>query len=102
MEAEWPRPAAREAVRIARLSELAGMIEGKSVTLSVRATEDNKLYGSVGAKEIVAALRAEHNLVLDPAHVVLEAPFKELGVYDVKLELTAEAHALLKVWVVGE
>ncbi len=102
IEAEKKRTAVREAVRIAELSELAGMVEGKSVTISVKATEDNKLYGSVGAKEIAAALEAEHDLAVDPAHVMLDAPFKELGVYDVRLEFTPESRAALKVWVVGE
>lgn len=100
--AERRRAAAREVVRMAKLSELARELEGKSVTISVKATEDNKLYGSVSAKEIAAAVRAEHNFEIDPAHVVLEVPFKELGVYDVKLEFTPEAHTLLKVWVVGD
>lgn len=102
VEAEKKRAAEREAVRIARLSELAEAVDGKSVTIAVRATEDNKLYGSVGGKEIADAVRAEHNLVIDPAHVALEAPFKELGVYDIKLAFSPEAEAKLKVWVVGE
>ncbi len=102
VEAERKRAAMREALRIAELSELAQVLDGKSVTITVKATEDNKLYGSVGPVEIADAVKAEHNLAIDPAHVALEAPFKELGVYDVKLGLTAEAEAKLKVWVVGE
>ena len=102
ISAEKKRAAAREAVRVERLSEVSGQLEGKSVTISVKATEDNKLYGSVGGKEIAAAVEAEHNIEIDPEHVVLEEPFKELGVYDVKLEFAPEAHALLKVWVVGD
>lgn len=102
VEAERKRAAMREALRIAKLSELAQVLDGKSVTISVKATEDNKLYGSVGPMEIADAVKAEHSLAIDPAHVALEAPFKELGVYDVKLGLTAEAEANLKVWIVGE
>ena len=102
IEAEKRRAAEREALRIAKFSDLARAIDGKSVTVAVRATEDNKLYGSVGAREIAAAVKAEHNFDIDPAHVVLEAPFKELGVYEVRLEFVPEAQAMLKVWVVGE
>ena len=102
IEAEKRRAAAREAVRMEKLSELAKELEGKSVTISVKATEDNKLYGSVSAKEIAAAVRAEHNFEIDPAHVVLEAPFKELGVYDIPVKIHPEVDATVKVWVVEE
>ena len=102
IEAEKKRATAREAARIASLTELAEAVDGKSVTIAVKATEDNKLYGSVGPEEIAEAAKAEQNLVIDPDHVMLEEPIKVLGVYEVNLQFTAEAKAVLKVWVVGE
>lgn len=78
---------------------LAEMIEKASVTIPVQAGEDEKLYGSVGAKQITDAL-GEMNINIDRRCVNLPEPIRQLGMYNVDIQLHEEVGATLKVWVV--
>ena len=85
--------------RLADLQTLADAIGKQSITIEANANDEGHLYGSVGAPEIVAALKqAEFNIRTD--QVRLEGPLKELGLYTVKIHLHQEIEADLKVWVV--
>lgn len=70
-----------------------------SCTISVQASEDDKLYGSVGAREIATAM-AELGHDLDHHQYILEEPIKQLGVYTVPIKLHDEVEVSVKVWVV--
>ena len=93
---------AKELARVESLKELGEGLEGRSVTIRARATEEQKLFGSVGADEIVEALRSEHGAEVEPGAVVLDEPIRELGVFDVTLRLAGEIESTIKVWVVQE
>src|SRR5437667_4831988 len=90
--------AAREA-RIADLRALADQIQRVTVTIEANANEEGHLYGSVGAPEIVRALKGQ-NLNLDPEMVRLEGPIKECALYGVKLNLGHDIESEVKVFVV--
>lgn len=79
--------------------ELAETINKSSVTIPVQAGDDEKLYGSVTAKQIGDAL-AEMNIDLDRRKIALAEPIRQLGVYSVEINLHQEVTATLKVWVV--
>lgn len=78
---------------------LAERIENESITISMEANEQDKLYGSVTAQQVVDAL-AEKNIEVNRDHVVIEEPIRELGVYTIGLTLMPEVQTGLKVWVV--
>ena len=85
--------------RLADLRSLADAITKQSITIEANANDEGHLYGSVGASEIVAAMKqAEFTLTAD--QIRLEGPLKELGLYTVKVHLHQEIEAELKVWVV--
>ncbi len=85
--------------RVAGLRSLADELGKQSVTIEANANDEGHLYGSVGAPEIVAALkRNEFTITVD--QVRLEGPLKELGLYTVIVHLGHEVEAELKVWVV--
>jgi large subunit ribosomal protein L9 len=88
-----------ELARQAELRKLAVEIAKQSITIEANATEDGHLYGSVGAPEIVAALRT-NEITLATDQIRLEGPLKELGLYTVKFRLSSEVEGELKVWVV--
>ena len=98
---ERRRLEAVEARRRASLAEIAQTLAKASVTIQARANEEGHLFGSVGAPEIVTALR-EEGFEVEPAMVVLEKPIKELGVFEVEMRLDPEVSSAVKVWVVGE
>jgi large subunit ribosomal protein L9 len=92
--------AAREA-RIADLRVLAEQIQRVTVTIEANATEDGHLYGSVGAPEIVRALKGQ-NLNVDTDMVRMEGPIKELALFGVKLNLGHDIETEVKVLVVRQ
>lgn len=81
--------------------ELARKFESISCTIAVKTSESGKLFGSVGAAQIIEQLAAQ-NLKLDRGQLKLDAPIHELGVFDVPVSLHPEVDAVLKVWVVEE
>ncbi|MEZ5964490.1 MAG: 50S ribosomal protein L9 [Planctomycetota bacterium] len=85
--------------RIKQMRDLAQLLGSASVTIEGRANEEGHLFGSVNAAQIAAALRAKGHQVED-SQVRLDAPLKEIGVFDVRLHLHQEVDATVKVWVV--
>lgn len=74
-------------------------IEKLSLTIEAKANDEGHLYGSVGAPEIVAALK-QSNVTVPQEQIRLEGVLKELGLYTVKVRLHSDVDADLKVWVV--
>ena len=85
--------------RLAGLRTLAEEIAEQSVTIEANANDEGHLYGSVGAAEIVAALK-RNEITVTADQVRLKGPLKELGLYTVTIHLGQEIEAELKVWVV--
>ena len=85
-----------------RLSSLQGQadeIGRQSITIEANANDEGHLYGSVGAADIVSALKqAGTSITAD--QVRLEGLLKELGLYTVKIQFHQQIVADLKVWVV--
>ncbi len=90
-----------EKERIERAKSLSDRFEGKSVTITMKASEEGGLYGSVSVPTIVEALAAE-GLAVDARVVKLADPIKHVGVYDVPIHLHETVKIDLKVWVVAE
>jgi large subunit ribosomal protein L9 len=88
-----------QAARLAGLRAMADTLSRQSVTIEANANEEGHLYGSVGATEIVAALK-RNNVTVTTDQVRLQGPLKELGLYTVKIHLGQEVEADMKVWVV--
>jgi len=88
-----------ELARQAELRSYAAEIAKQSITIEANATEDGHLYGSVGAPEIVAALK-KNDIHLHTDQIRLDGVLKELGLYTVKIRLSPEVEGEIKVWVV--
>lgn len=88
-----------QAARLAGLRALADTLSRQSLTIEANANEEGHLYGSVGAAEIVGALKRS-NVTVTADQVRLQGPLKELGLYTVKIHLGQEIEAEVKVWVV--
>jgi len=80
---------------------IAEQIEKLSCTLAKNVGESGKLFGSVTSMEIENYLR-ENGIDVDRKKILLEEPFKNLGMYTVPIKLHPEVTAHLKVWVVQE
>lgn len=79
--------------------ELSKKIGKVSVTIPVKAGEEDKLFGSVTAKDIAEALSKE-GIQIDKKKIQLDSPIKELGQFDIPIKLHHDTVASLKVSIV--
>jgi large subunit ribosomal protein L9 len=93
---EVERAAQTEAAR-----KQADKLSGVSCTIPVKTDDEDKMYGSVAAKDILEALKVQ-GVELEKNSLQLEHPIKELGVFDIVVKLDKEIEATIKVWVVEE
>lgn len=91
-----------EKVRAEREAEAAGLLGKTVLTIHQRAGEDGKLFGSVGAKEIVDALREARDLRVEKKRVRLEQPLREVGTFMVEIELADGTVAAVKTIIAEE
>ena len=103
-EAQRRREAAEKAekLRAEREAQAAGLLGKTVLTIHQRAGEDGKLFGSVGAKEIVDALREARDLRIEKKRVRLEQPLREVGTFMVEIELADGTVASVKTIISEE
>jgi len=101
IEAERKIKEKEEAELRARLSEQMEKLEGVSITIPAKASEEGHLYGSVSAQDIARAL-AEEGFTIEPDMINLKEPIRELGVYEVSIKLGHGFKSECKVWVVAD
>ena len=88
------------AEQLAEARALAAELEKDSVTLSIKAGEGGRAFGSVSTKEIAKALSDQRKLEVDKKKMVLAEPIKSLGTFEVPVRLHREGTATLRVKVV--
>lgn len=101
LEMEKQRTEAEARRALARLREEAEKLSGTSCTITAKAGEDGKLFGSVTAQDIAENL-AQSGFAIDRRQIDLPEPLKELGVFTVQVKFHQDISAALKVWVVGK
>src|SRR5215207_1119928 len=100
-EAQRRRAAAEKAEREAleRAEETAALLSKTVLTITHRAGEDGKLFGSVTTKEIADAIREARGLRVDRKRIRLTDPIHQVGTYMVDVELGGGTTASLKTIV---
>jgi large subunit ribosomal protein L9 len=103
-EAQRRREAAERAERevAERSQETAALLSKTVLTITHRAGEDGKLFGSVTSKEIADAIREARDLRIDRRKVRLEQPIHETGTYMVEVEVSPGVTASVKTIVAEE
>jgi large subunit ribosomal protein L9 len=79
----------------------ADQLGAVSVKITRAVGEENKMYGSVTAKDIEAAY-AEKGIVIDRKNMDLKEPIRTLGLTEVSIRLHADVSAVLRVEVVKQ
>jgi large subunit ribosomal protein L9 len=100
-EAQRRREAAERAEREAaeRAGETAALLQKTVLTISHRAGEDGKLFGSVTSKEIAEAIGEARGLRIDKKRIRLDDPIRETGTYMVEVEVAPGTTASVKTIV---
>ena len=80
----------------------ADEIDGVEITISGRTTEEGRLYGSIGAREISVELgKADHQVERQEVDMP-EGNIREPGEFDVRLVLHPEVSAQIRVVVIAD
>ena len=100
-DAERRREAAEKAEReqTERAAETSALLSKTVLTISHRAGEDGKLFGSVTSKEIADAIREARGLRVDRKRIRLDDPIREVGTYMVEVEMGGGETASVKTIV---
>ena len=109
-EAAKRRLAKLEAARAAKRAEekkaaeaLASKLSGLKITVSAKTIgETNRLYGSVSASDILAAVQADRGVELERSQLEMPDVLKEVGTYDAKINFQHGVSVPFKVWIVGD
>lgn len=91
-----------ERLRAEREEQAASLLSKTVLTIQQRADDGGKLFGSVGAKEIVDAIEEARDLRIDKRKVRLEQPIREIGTHMVEIELADGSVATVKTIVAEE
>ena len=92
----------RDAQDRAAAEALATTLVPKVITVAARAGSEGKLFGSVTASDIAAAVEEQTNVVLDRRKIVLHEPIKTLGTHTVPVKLHADVEFPVTLDVVAE
>lgn len=88
------------AEQLAAAKELAEKLADLSVTVSIKAGEGGRAFGSVSGKEIAQAAKEQLNMEIDKKKLVLPEPLKTFGTHQVSIKLHKDVTGTLAVKVV--
>ena len=80
--------------------ELGAKLSEAAITLSIRAGEGGRAFGSVSGKEISAAIKSQLGYDIDKKKLVLPEPLKTFGTHEVPVKLHKDVTAKLNVKVI--
>ena len=99
LEAERAAKAAEE--KKAAL-EVARKLQDLEITVSAHTTDGKKLYGSVGATDILAAIEANRGIKLQRSQIDLADNLREVGEYTSNIDLGHGVTVKFKVAILDE
>ena len=80
----------------------AQVLGGQQLLFAVRAGDNDRLYGSITLADIAEQLADSVDFEVDRRRILLNAPIRDLGLYDVTIRLMPEVEATFAVAVVRE
>ncbi|HZR97394.1 MAG TPA: 50S ribosomal protein L9 [Chloroflexota bacterium] len=102
VEAHRASLAKRQAQAEAEARALSARLNNTTLTLKARVGGQDRLYGSITAGDIAAALGKELGAPFDRRKLVLDEPIRELGTHTVPVHLARDVTASLTVRVEAE
>ena len=92
----------KEAKNIAEAEAKAAKISAETIQVAVKVGENEKLYGSVTAADIIAAIEANRGVKVERSQLNLPDHLKEVGTFDGKITLDEGVVAPFKVEILDD
>ncbi|MYF26195.1 MAG: 50S ribosomal protein L9 [Acidimicrobiia bacterium] len=70
------------------------------IVIAANVTDQGRLFGSIGAAEIIDAVKSLSSVVLEPKLIELSEPIKMIGYHEVKINLHPEVQFVLPLDVI--
>jgi large subunit ribosomal protein L9 len=96
---------AGEARRLKRISEVKDKVvalDGKSITVAMKAGAETKIFGAVTPLLLSERIKKDFGLDVDRRYIMLEEPIKHLGTYQIVLKAGNAASATINLSVIDE
>ncbi len=93
---------AKEAAKLDDYRALAERLEGQTIKIGVKAGTSGKIFGSVTNLQIANALVDQYEAEIERKKIVLDENIKEVGTYEVVLQLHKEVAANMNIELVAE
>ncbi|MFH1387768.1 MAG: 50S ribosomal protein L9 [Patescibacteria group bacterium] len=84
-----------------RFQEVASRLDGFELEIPAKVGEDNKLFGAITTVKISEELK-KNNFEIEKNKIKLEEPIKEIGEYEIPIELPHNLEAKIKLIVTEE
>jgi large subunit ribosomal protein L9 len=81
---------------------IAAKLIAQQVSITARAGEEGKLFGSVTADQIATAVAASAEVPIDKKDIRLEEPIRSVGTHEVRVHLFHDVEPVITVEVVAE
>jgi large subunit ribosomal protein L9 len=81
--------------------EMAASLEGVSCTIAAKVSEEDRLYGSIGVRDIIKALATE-GVTVEKRMILLSEPIKTTGTHKVPIRVYKEVEPEITLEVVPE
>ena len=94
--------AARAAEEKKAAYEVAKKLDNLEITVSAHTTDGKRLYGSVGATDILAAIEANRGIKLERRQLELGDSLREVGVYEPTIDLGHGVTVKFKITILDE
>ena len=92
----------REARMAVQAEEYTETLNKTVLTIGAKAGEGDRLFGSVTAADVADAIKDARGFTIDKRKVLLEEPIKELGTFQVDVEVAEGFVASVKTIIVPE
>ena len=83
----------------AKAHENADLLNKTVLTLAEKAGDDGRLFGSVTTQDLADAIKQARGLTIDKRHITLEEPIKQIGTFQVTVEVASGITAVVKTMV---
>jgi len=88
--------------KVAEAQKRAEKVKGLSLTIEVNASDEGKLFGSVGTRDIAEAINAKSGADITKAEIQMpHGVIRDLGDFEISLDLGFDVDASISVSVIG-
>jgi large subunit ribosomal protein L9 len=92
----------KESAKVDDYKALAEKLEGQTIKIGVKAGTSGKIFGSVTNLQVANALVEQYDAEIERKKIVLDENIKEVGTYEVVLNLHKEVTATMSIELIAE